>query len=250
MSGISERAGPTSAAVDTDQLWAQYRLARDVDARNGLALAYGGFARMMAAKAYARRISSEVEFADYLQYAQVGLIESIERFEPELGAKFETYAAFRINGAILNGLASASELHEQLAARRRLVAERTRSLSGEAPEEGEDVFTRLAGIAMGLAVGFMLEGSGMFQDTDEGAGDLGYARIELRQLSGKLHEAIERLPERQRHVIRAHYLQHQPFEEIAGLMNLSRGRVSQLHKDALGKLAGFLQTSREMDFSC
>jgi RNA polymerase sigma factor for flagellar operon FliA len=206
---------------------------------------------MMAAKAYARRTSSELEFADYLQYAHVGLLESIERYDPDRGAKFETYAAIRINGAILYGLESSSELHEQLAARRRMLADRASSLNGDATDaSGSDVFARLADIAMGLAVGFMLEDSGMFRADDEGVADSGYAGIELRQMSGRLHEAVDRLPERQQQLIRGHYLQHQTFDEIAQRMNVSRGRVSQLHRDALGKLAGYLRESREIDFSC
>jgi RNA polymerase sigma factor for flagellar operon FliA len=239
-----------ATASDLDRLWARYALGRGIEERNALAGRYGEFARMMAAKAYGRRTAQEPEFDDYLQYAQIGLIESIERFDPAYGAKFETYAAIRINGAILNGLESASELHEQLAARRRLVAERTASLRADAAHAaGDDVFGRLADIAMGLAVGFMLEGSGMFQDAEPGLPDNTYSGVELRQMRRKLHGMIAQLPERQRHIVHAHYVQNQPFDAIAATLKLSRGRVSQLHKESLSMLAALLKPGHDVDFS-
>lgn len=231
-------------------LWADYARTRAVAERNRLAEAYGQFARMIAAKAYGRRTSSESEFDDYLQYAQIGLIESIERYDPVHGARFETYAAIRINGAVLNGLESASELREQVAARCRLVAERTESLRLDAQAvDDTDVFVRLAEAAIGLAVGFMLEGSGMFQDAEAGVADNTYTGVELRQMRRQLHETIDLLPERQRHVIHAHYVQNQQFDEIAALLKVSRGRVSQIHKEALARLAELLKQSREVNFS-
>lgn len=237
-----------SPVRDPDRLWARYALGRGLEERNALAGRYAEFARMMAAKAYGRRTSEDIEFDDYLQYARIGLIESIERFDPAHGAKFETYAAARIGGAILNGLGSASELHEQLAARRRAVGDRTDALR-TAQAEDDDVFGRLADIAIGLAVGFMLEGSGMFQDAEAGMPDNTYSSVELRQLRLRLHGTIAQLPERQRHVVQAHYLQNQAFDEIAAHLKLSRGRVSQLHKEALSKLATMLKPTPDVDFS-
>jgi RNA polymerase sigma factor for flagellar operon FliA len=250
MSSITVNAAPDDAASsDLDRLWERYAFGRGIGERNALAGWYAEFARMMAAKAYGRRTSPEVEFDDYLQYARIGLLESIERFDPAHGAKFETYAAVRINGAILNGLASASELHEQLAARRRLVAARTASLREDAvPAAADDVFGRLADIAIGLAVGFMLEGSGMFQDAEPGMPDNSYSGVELRQMRRRLHGTIAQLPERQRHVVHAHYVQNLAFDEIAATLKLSRGRVSQLHREALATLAALLKPGQDVDF--
>lgn len=252
MSGASlARVQLQAATPDIDHLWMEYRRGQGVDQRNRLAERYQGFARMMAAKAYARRTSSDTEFDDYLQYANLGLLESIERYDPDMGAKFETYAAIRINGAILNGLESETELHRQLAARRRLVAERTAMLREAEPvAEDTDVFARLADIAMGLAIGFMLEGSGMVQEQEEGGVDNTYASIELRQLGDQLGEAIDELAEKQRYVVAAHYLQRQAFDEIAAALQLSRGRVSQLHKEALLVLRARLRRRFGVDFSC
>jgi RNA polymerase sigma factor for flagellar operon FliA len=252
-SAPTDPAAELSPGAGVEALWARFRGGRDPSARDALVHSYQRYARMMAAKAYARRISGEIEFDDYLQYAQVGLLEAIDRFDPARGIKFETFAGQRVTGAILNGLAGASELREQIAARKRLVAQRVALLQEghEAAGSGDDVFARLADAAIGLALGFMLEGSGMYrQDEEQAAADTTYAGVELRQLRAQLRSAIAQLPERQRQVLQAHYLQNEPFEQVAERMKLSRGRVSQLHGEGLRKLRASLGGGAGVDFSC
>src|SRR5262245_21524787 len=85
-------------------LWRRLRGSRDADARDGLLALHMPYARIVAATYYSRRYNDEVEFGDYLQYASIGLLEALERFDPERGAQFRTFAARRMHGAILNGL--------------------------------------------------------------------------------------------------------------------------------------------------
>lgn len=237
---------------DTDEvagLWAYYAQSRDGATRERLVAAYMEFARMLAAKVFARRIFTEMEFDDYLQYARLGLIEAIDRYDPERGIKFETYASSRINGAILNGIETCSELQQQLHARKRIVEQRVASLAQtEVDKAGaSDVFARLAEIAVGLAVGFALEDSGMHVAADEGYSDNSYTSVEMKQLRARLDRAVMDLPPNQRHVIKAHYLQQMAFDEVAVGMALTRGRVSQLHKQALASLRTLLESAKDMD---
>jgi RNA polymerase sigma factor for flagellar operon FliA len=230
------------------ELWRRYARERDGAVREELAHAYMEFARIMAAKAYAQRAYPELEFGDYLQYAHVGLLESIDRFEPERDIKFETFAAPRIQGAILNGIACSSEIQEQIAARRRILAARVGSLrDGTGPQ---DVFARLAEIAIGLAVGFALEESGMVQAEGAEYPDNSYHGVEMKQLQARVRAALAQLVPGQRQVIESHYLQQQPFEEVATAMRLSRGRIAQLHKEALGNLRARLLSLEGVDLLC
>jgi RNA polymerase sigma factor for flagellar operon FliA len=236
----------------TAALWASHVARPDGAARAALVHAYQRFARILAAQSYGRRTTDAIEFDEYLQYAQVGLLEAIDRFEPARGIKFETFASMRITGAILNGLSRASELHEQLAVRKRVLTQRATALVDEydAPSTTGDVFARLAEAAVGLAIGFMLEGSGMFQENEERGADTSYSRIELRQLREHVRAAVSQLSERQRQVIQAHYLHNEPFEQVAERLKLSRGRVSQLHTEGLKRLRTLLAGPALVDFSC
>jgi RNA polymerase sigma factor for flagellar operon FliA len=238
----------------TDALWHRFVSDRDAAVRARLVTAYQGFARMLAAKAYARRVYTEMEFDDYLQYGTVGLIESIDRFEPARGIRFETFAATRITGAILNGIEASSEIQEQVAARRRVIGQRLGTLrdapAAPAPDSPAAVFASLAELAIGLAIGFVLEKSGMHMDAQAEFADNTYQAVELKQLQARVRAQVGALAPSQRRVIEGHYLQHLPFEEIARTIGVTRGRVAQLHKEALGNLRKGLGDAPEVDLCC
>jgi RNA polymerase sigma factor for flagellar operon FliA len=232
--------------------WASYVRTRDSGTRERLIAAYMGFARMMAAKVYARRTLEGVEFADYMQYATVGLIEAVDRFDPARGVLFESFAAVRMTGAMLTGLESCSEIQRQIATRKRVISERLSSLADPTaqPDGAEAVFARLAEMAIGLAVGFALEESGMYLQDEGEYADNTYTGAELRQLRSRVHVAVAELGPNQRRVIEMHYLQHLPFEDIANRMSLTRGRISQIHKEALQNMRGWLAKDSSVDLQC
>jgi RNA polymerase sigma factor for flagellar operon FliA len=233
---------------ETAALWERYRSSAEPVVRLALAEAYDPFARMLASKVFAQRAFSGLEHGEYVQTARVALLESIDRFDATRGAMFETFATPRITGALLDALERSSDVQGQIAARRRVMASRVAALAaGRSPDD--DVFSRLAEIAVGLAVGLMLEDTGLHQDDSASLAE-GYKGVELRQLQLRLGAAVERLPERQRQVIAGHYLQHCTFDEIAADLGLSKGRISQIHKEALEQLRRQLCATGSMDLRC
>jgi len=197
---------------------------------------YIGYARALAAKSYARRYSDEFEFSEYFQFAAIGLLEAVERFDPDHAVGFPTFATSRINGAILDGIERLSERQQQAFERQRILAGRAESISNSDDRSRNEIFKRLAEIAIGLAVGYLLEGSTMYVADDSPVYETGYTRIELRQLQDRVRALVESLPERERLIIKYHYLHHLRFETIAEMFSISKGRVSQLHKRALDLL--------------
>ena len=119
-----------AARSDTDVagLWQALQELGDPRAREQLIIRYGDFARMIAAKLYGTRRDDTVPFKDYLQYAQIGLIEALDRFDAGLGASFESYSSHRIRGSILNGLSRLTELRAQRGYWREVIAERRQSM--------------------------------------------------------------------------------------------------------------------------
>lgn len=253
---VAPRVRTSDDVIDTARLWTSFVLGRDAAVREQLIAAYAGFARIMAAKVYARRVYTEMEFGDYLQYATVGMIEAIDRFEPQRGHKFETYAAPRVNGAILSGVEESSEIQQQITARRRVITQRVASLDGGAAQDRldligpQEIFARLAEVAIGLAVGFALEDSGMHRPDDADYADNSYHGVELKQLQSRMTGMVAELTGNQHAVVYAHYMQHIGFDDIAQKLQLSRGRVSQIHKEALGVLRARLQDRGGIDLSC
>lgn len=200
--------------------------------------------RALAARLYRLRWDDSVGFDEYFQMGALGLVEAAGRYDPSRGAQFSTFASWRITGAILNGLERSTELHQQSSARRRMIQERSESLAGapEAVTVGEEAQTlevvlgRLCEAAVGLAIGFMLDGSGMYSDGTECTRHDGYASLATGQLAHRLRHVVGGLPAVERTVIESHYFQQQPFQDIASRLKLSKGRISQLHRRAVERL--------------
>lgn len=228
------------------QLWAAAR-AGDAHARGRLIETYLPFARIMAAKLYAARVEHDVEFEDYLQYATVGLIESVDRFDPAFGTLFRTFAAHRIQGAVANGLEQLSEKRTQVATRRRLAAERRDCAAGALDAGGADLFQQLADVAVSLALGFALEDARDDTLADGAALAQPYDALEMAQLRSRLLALVAGLPQRERLVIKSHYLHHVPFNLIADTMGITKGRVSQIHRTALDQLRKAMRAMRACD---
>lgn len=267
MTDDSEASDPTGPEAEP-ALWSRLR-AGDAAARTLLVQRYLPHARRVAATYYRRRVHDEIGFDDYLQLALLGMMESLDRFDPALGIRFGTYSSRRMHGAILDGLDRMTEKQQQIAARRRVRKERLDSLvepqTGQAPiadplpgqhaAQTEALFRYLAEVGVGLALSFMLEGTGMFQQDDGDRSSLAgetayYRRTELRQLREKLLAHVDGLRPQARQVIRWHYVQAMPFEAIAESMGLTKGRVSQIHREALLHLRHELKAGRSSDLVC
>ena len=91
--------------VELRDLWRRYKEEDDQSARERLVVAYSPMVKFVAGRLGAG-LPSHVDDADLISYGLMGLIGAIERFEPERGIKFETFAMTRIRGAIIDELRS------------------------------------------------------------------------------------------------------------------------------------------------
>jgi RNA polymerase sigma factor for flagellar operon FliA len=268
---------PDPRLLAEQSLWQRWTAERDADAREQLICLFLPYARIIAATLYGRRTHGDVDFADYLQLASMGLVESVERFDPQMGVQFKTYASKRMQGAILSGLERLTEKNQQIAVRRRLRQERLQAVKSQAAQAAappgashpaetgpgapatprrsqQALFSYLAEVGVGLALGVLLEGTGMVdeQAMDRAATSVSpevsyFQQRELLQLQQRVKELVGRLAAQEQLVIRYHYLQEVPFDEIAALLGVTRSRVSQLHRQGLKSLRGHLAERSRCD---
>jgi RNA polymerase sigma factor for flagellar operon FliA len=222
---IVERPAAVEAA-----LWRRLKIDYDAACREHLFATFAAMARRIAMQEFRRRPPYGLEKQDFEQLAYGGRLESIDRFDPLRGAPFEAFARPRIRGAISDGIARSSEGGAQYSFRRRVETDRLRSLS---ENNSADPLEELASIAAMLAIGLMAEASS--EDR------LGASLSELdgrawQDMQNSISQEIEQLPANERMIMRGHYIDGVAFTNLATLLNVSKGRVSQLHRAALLRL--------------
>jgi RNA polymerase sigma factor for flagellar operon FliA len=251
-------------ATEPDRIWSEYVSTRQPELRQDLVKRYLDLTHRIAANLFAKRVNNTVGFEDYLQYGRVGLLEAIDRFDPSREASFETFAGYRIRGAILNGLEKSTESAAQAAHRRHSrLRERTQSLQlrdigdstarGESSPEGPtgdmelEPFAGMVDVAIMLAMGYVLEDSGEWNPAGaDRAGDP-YKSVQLARVRARLSLLVDALPQRERLIVRYHYFEHMEFQAIGEVLELSKGRVSQLHARALRLIRDSYDTLEEFD---
>ena len=242
MAALDDIASVSPYAVSEEgeaALWRAFKADQSAMARGRLFDLHSAFARQVAAKHFRDRKSGDIEFSDLCQLGYTGLLEALDRYDPDRGVPFRPFARRRISGSILDGLAHMSELREQLSFRQRARKERLKSLYDVDPATLDDSEAMLALIEMatGLALGFMIEGSGLYVTQDETDKRFSpYESLAWKEMTLSLRARIADLSDQQSRVIRYHYLEGLTFEQISRAFGLTKGRISQIHKAALKSL--------------
>lgn len=202
-----------------------------------------------------------LEQEDLLSYGIFGLLEALEKYEPQRGVKFETFAVPRIRGAVLDAVRKANwlprSLLDQLKAYTRALEKLEQRHGGEVSpeqvaeemgislEELHQLLAQASTQAIESLESFLLtkeENSITLGDTvaDEKSPDpLGL--VEERELKEALIKGIERLNEKDRLVLNLYYYEELTFKEIGQVLEVSESRVCQLHARALARLREYLK---------
>lgn len=216
-------------------LWDAWQEKRDSASRQALVQHYYNWTCFMARRVFMRVYLPGVEWADYVHYATIGLLEAIDRFEPERGLKFTTYARHRVRGAILNGIRQFQDLTRPHRSRH---AERADSMNSG---ENGNALEEIVEVSVGLAIGYLLDLESQ-TEVRESTADT-YTVVENNCLIEDISRFVGELPEREQKIVRLHYYHHMPFVEIADLMELTKGRISQLHKQAINRIRKHLDVA-------
>jgi RNA polymerase sigma factor for flagellar operon FliA len=199
--------------VETGQLWARCREG-DSESRCQLIERYAPMATAVARRM--RVPTNALTGRDDLESAAlIGLIDAVDRYDPERGVPFEGYAGFRIRGAVLDELRRVDDHTRDERRRARIVAEDT------APE--------IAAFSATLSLDLLLETG----ERDWAAEDETEDRYESQDLRLRVESALKCLPPRQREVLARYYGDSLTLRESAVRMGISEARACQLHGRAI-----------------
>lgn len=230
-------------AVDTehsvDALWERYKQDGDMEARNRLVVQYSPLVKFVAGRVRSG-LPPAVEQADLVSDGVIGLMDAIDKFDPDRGLQFQTYAVSRIRGAIVDGLRASDWVPRSVREKIRDIdaahAKLEKSL-GRAPKDSEVAeelsitVTELRKIYSQTAhtsvVSF--ETSVDDEETPRATSDLPGADDDIPP--GFL-AAVRELPERDQIVVALYYWERLTLAEIGQVLGVTESRVSQLHSRA------------------
>jgi RNA polymerase sigma factor FliA len=205
------------------------------------------------------KLPPSVELDDLIQAGMMGLLDAANKYEDSHGAQFETYAAQRIRGSMLDELRSADWLPRSIRKNMREVENSISQLEqqlGRQPSEVEVAKNLSLSLEsyyekLNHCSGHQLVYYEDFHDAesqgehflDRFVQDEGNPMQSLLESDFKLAlvEAIESLPEREKVLMGLYYEQELNLKEIGAIMNVSESRVCQLHSQAVGRLRATLR---------
>lgn len=244
----------------TDEMWRKYRQSRDAELKNEIVLAHLSLVKYLAGR-LAVKLPSFIGQEDLESYGVFGLLEAVEKFNPDLGVSFKAYAYNRIRGAMIDEIRKLNWIPRTLWQKIQLLNATKERLQKEL---GEQVNHEALAEAMGITVSelYKLEGQvnllslssldetvsvadgervrwgDMIQDSDSPDPLDMIEKEESKQL---LIKAIEELPEKDRTVLALYYQEELTLKEIGKVLDVSESRVCQLHTRALNRLRSKLE---------
>jgi RNA polymerase sigma factor for flagellar operon FliA len=152
---------------------------------------------------------------DYFQFGVEGLSEAIDRFDPTVGTKFETYAIQRIRGKIIDEL--------------RKLQIKPRPTNPESPNQ-----IYYSNVSLNSSFDDE-EGYQLYEmiPNDDETQDESLNKLEEKEF---LTKAIKQLEERDRTIITLYYYEDLNYKEIAEVLNITVSRVSQVHSRIMKNL--------------
>lgn len=202
------------------------------------------------AKHYHYQYHQVLEFEDLVMVGVIGLIDALNKFKAEKKNQFKTYAEFRIRGEIIDELRKQDWMTRSERRKQKKYQKAKTCLTeelGRAPTSNEMTnvlpfkskdMVRLEQYESGDTIKQYIEG-----ETLEKTGLLN-SELENYTLRKTLGVVMDELPKTMRLIVTLKYFEDLNFHDISKVVNLSEGRICQLHAEALEMLKGYLEAEK------
>jgi RNA polymerase sigma factor for flagellar operon FliA len=248
-----------------DELWQRYRHARDPAIREFFIKQYAPLVKYVAGKV-AMGMPHNVEFDDLVGFGVFGLIDAIDKYDPEKNVKFKTYAVTRIRGAIFDELRQIDWVPRSVRQKTREIEATVSSLEAQLGRTASD--QEIAG-ALGMDEAEYLKtiqkisGTSILSlndvyfsgdendkvsigDSIESPSSLNPdVMVEKDEIRRVIVEAISELPDKEKKILVLYYYEDLTLKDIGRVLEVTESRVSQLHTKAITHLRSKLTNIRK-----
>jgi RNA polymerase sigma factor for flagellar operon FliA len=222
---------------DLEQIWGEFRATRDPGLRNRLVLQYAPLVKYVAGR-LRTRMPESVEQDDLVSDGVLGLMDAIERFEPDRGLSFQTFAVPRIRGAIIDGMRSMDFVPRSVRDKLRVIARARVTLEerlGRVPDEAEVAVESGIDIHQLRDLTHQATSNHANLDDFDLADELSSAadhQVEESDVNNSLMRVVGQLSERDQIIIALYYYEGLTLAEIGEVLSITESRVSQVHRRA------------------
>lgn len=231
-------------------IWFLYQRTKSQEIRNKILMKHMNIITTNAKKMYSV-YQSRADYEDIVNQGVFALMECIEKYDPDMGIQFDTFASIRVRGSIIDYVRKQDWVPRTLRKKIKEIEEayahfyeiHHRSASDEEIAEmlGIDVKELLQTLqkSNGMAV---LSFEELLQDGLEFASKndnffTGPSEaLQNEELKTEVAKAIDGLKEKERLVVSLYYFEELKLKEIAKVLDLTESRVSQIHSQAIIKL--------------
>ena len=234
------------------KLWESYQKTSSPEIREKLIVEYAPLVKLVAGR-LCMYLGNNVESEDLVGYGVFGLIDAIDKFDLKKTVKFETYASLRIRGSILDQIRKMDWIPRTLRQKQRKMDSVAKEIEQETGKIASD---QQIAERLGISEEEVLLWQSQMKATNiislneyleqgsEPAMDAGKNSyfeqpekvVEKQELKEVLNETLDTLTEKERKVVLLYYYEDLTLKEIAGILEVSESRVSQLHTKALQKM--------------
>ncbi|GMW00691.1 MAG: RNA polymerase sigma factor WhiG [Candidatus Hydrogenedentota bacterium] len=246
--------GAADPAVEKD-LWARWKERGDPRARELIIVRYMRVVKFIAGR-MAMHVPNNVELDDLIGWGVLGLLDAIDKFDPQQDVKFSTYASIRVRGAILDQIRSLDWAPRSLRAMARRVGsarDKLRQTQGQepsvdaiaevlgtTPESVEETMSQLQSVQVLSLYDYLpaednAELRKLDMVRDKNAADPAESLSEQERQT-RIVQAIMGLPEQQQKVLHLYYYEELTLKEIGAVLSVTESRVSQIHSAAVKTL--------------
>jgi len=239
-------------------LWQAWREQGDIDAKKSLIENYLPLVEYVTNR-MSIGLPKNVIKEDLASHGVMGLIDAIEKFDYLRGLQFETYASWRIRGAIIDGLRQGDWVPRSVREKAKKIEEayqvleqkHMRSITDAEICEYLDINEKeFAAMVQDISISavFSLEEPLREEESEtrmslliDQSAKQPESTVDDVFLKASLEKGIDRLTEKERTVVSLFYFEDLSLSEIAEVMSLSPSRISQLHSKAIQRLRGVLE---------
>ena len=250
--------------ISEKELWDRFRNKNDASAREDLILKYMGLVKYVVDR-LSMKTPSTIEYNDLCSCGIIGLVSAVDRFDPNLGNKFQTYAICRIRGEILDESKRMGWVPRPLYKNNIEIEQVFASLQAQLgrPAEEEEVaeamsieleelqqaisdYSRASLASLYDIVGGQGENEEVYLIDLLGDPDSKVTEsVEQDEIEHLIVGEIDVLPDQEKKVVALYYKENLTLKEIGVLLRVTESRVSQIHAKAMLRIRGRLRVLLE-----